>query len=69
MDDIRRLYRSQTERMLFGVCGGLGQYLTVDPTIVRLVFIALAFATGPGALIAYLVLALVVPEAPMPEAE
>jgi len=59
----RRLYRSRSERILGGVCGGLGKYLSLDPTIVRLIFVLLALAGGPG-LIAYLILLVVVPEEP-----
>jgi phage shock protein C len=53
--------------MLFGVCGGLGGYLAIDPTIVRLLALALLFTTGTGVFIAYLVFALVVPEATIEE--
>ncbi len=60
----KRLYRSRTERMLAGVCGGLGEYLDVDPTLIRLAAVLLAFAGGPG-LIAYIVLWLIVPEEPV----
>ena len=45
------------------MCGGLRQYFTVDPTIVRLIFILLAITGGPG-LILYIVLALIIPEEP-----
>jgi phage shock protein C len=62
--EVKRLYRSQRERMLGGVCGGLGEYIGVDPTVVRLIFVLLGFATGPGILLAYLILLLVVPEEP-----
>ena len=43
MDDreTRRLYRSDTDKMICGVCGGIGEYLGVDPTVVRLVFVVL----------------------------
>ena len=60
----KKLYRSRTERMIGGVCGGLGEYFDIDPTIVRLVFVIFALAGGPG-LIAYLILLVVVPEEPM----
>ena len=43
-----KLYRSQTERMLGGVCGGLAKYLNVDTTIVRLFFIVLTLLGGFG---------------------
>ena len=56
----RRLYRSRNEKMLGGVCGGLGDLLDIDPTIVRLVFVLLALWGGSGALI-YLVLWLIAP--------
>jgi phage shock protein C len=59
----KRLYRSRSNRMLFGVCGGLGEYLNVDPTVIRLIFV-LAFLPGGPGLLAYLVLALLVPEEP-----
>jgi phage shock protein C len=67
-DTIKRLYRSRNNRMLFGVCGGLGEYLNVDPTVVRLIFV-LAFLPGGPGLIAYLVLALLVPEEPLKETQ
>jgi phage shock protein C len=59
-----RIYRSSDERMLAGVAGGLGDYLDVDPTIIRLAW-ALAFlATGPVALVLYIICALVIPREP-----
>jgi phage shock protein PspC (stress-responsive transcriptional regulator) len=57
----RRLLRSSGERMLWGVAGGLAEYLRIDPTLVRLGFVAAAFFGGFG-VIAYLVMAVVVPE-------
>jgi phage shock protein C len=55
-----KLYRSRTDRMVGGVCGGLGQYLGIDPVIVRLFFVVLAFANGIGVLI-YLVMWIIIP--------
>jgi phage shock protein PspC (stress-responsive transcriptional regulator) len=57
----RRLLRSRDERMLWGVAGGIGEYLRIDPTFVRLGFAVATFFGGFG-LIAYLVMAVVVPE-------
>ena len=57
----RRLLRSSKDRMLWGVAGGLGEYLRLDPTLVRLGFAVATFFGGFG-LIAYLVMAVVVPE-------
>ena len=56
-----RLYRSNDERMLLGVCGGIAERWGVDPTLVRLAFVA-AFFLGPG-LLAYIACFLVVPRA------
>jgi phage shock protein PspC (stress-responsive transcriptional regulator) len=57
---VKRLYRSETDRMIGGVCGGLAEYLDVDSVWVRVVAVLLAFADGIG-LLAYLILWLVVP--------
>ncbi len=43
-----RLLRSRTERMIAGVCGGIAEYLNVDPTIVRLLFVLVTLLTGAG---------------------
>lgn len=59
----RKLYRSRQDRMLFGVCGGLGRYFSVDPTVVRLLFVLAAVTFGNG-LLAYLILAIFVPIEP-----
>jgi phage shock protein C len=56
----RRLYRSRTDKMLGGVCAGLGELLDIDPTIVRLVFVLLTIWGGAGAIV-YLVLWLIAP--------
>jgi phage shock protein C len=63
VDHQKRLYRSTQDRMFAGVCGGIAEYLDVDPTLVRLVFAALTLMGGPGIII-YIVLMLVVPEEP-----
>lgn len=60
----RRLYRSRSDKMISGVAGGLGEYLNIDPTIVRLIFVLSLFIGGTGALI-YLVMLLIVPEEPL----
>lgn len=56
----RRLYRSQTDKMLGGVCAGLGEYLDVDPTVIRLIFVLAALLGGHGILL-YLILWLIMP--------
>ncbi len=59
-----RLYRSKQDKMIAGVLGGLGEYLSVDPTLLRLGFAALALLTNGPFLIAYIVMAVVVPYPP-----
>lgn len=56
----RKLYRSESDRMVGGVCGGLGDYLDIDSTLVRIIFVALALMGGPGFLV-YLILLIIVP--------
>lgn len=48
MHTIKRLYRSESDKMLGGVAGGLGEYLQLDATVIRLVFVLLAFFGGSG---------------------
>ncbi|MBI5134229.1 MAG: PspC domain-containing protein [Candidatus Taylorbacteria bacterium] len=59
----KRLYRSKTNRMISGICGGVGEYLDMDPTVLRVVWVAVVIVTGllPGALI-YLIATFVIPE-------
>jgi phage shock protein C len=54
--------------MIAGVCGGLGHYLNIDPTIVRLLFVLSTFWGGSG-FIAYLVMMVLIPEEPLGEVE
>ena len=59
----KRLYRSRTERWFAGVCGGLGTYFGIDPTLVRVLFVIFALTFGSGLLI-YLILWLLIPNEP-----
>ena len=63
MSDIKTLTRSRSNRMIAGVCAGLADYLNIDPTVVRLLFVLGFFLAGPGIVIAYLIMAIVTPEA------
>jgi phage shock protein PspC (stress-responsive transcriptional regulator) len=65
--DTRRLYRSRSDRMIAGICGGLGNFLGMDPTIVRLIVLLITFM-WPFTPLIYLVMMLVVPEEPLGEA-
>jgi phage shock protein C len=59
----KRLQRSRTEKMLGGVCGGLAAYFGVDPTLVRVLWVALTLIVGVGILL-YLILWVVMPLEP-----
>src|ERR1700674_2057108 len=58
----QRLYRSRSDRMIAGVCGGIAQYFGIDPTIVRLFTVLAAIFSGGVVIILYFVLWIVVPE-------
>jgi phage shock protein C len=62
VQDIRRLTRSRRDRVLGGVCGGLGRYLGIDPVVLRVVLVALVLSAGVG-ILAYLLAWLLIPEA------
>jgi len=59
----KKLYRIPSEGMIAGICAGLGEYLDLDPTVVRLIFVLLAFGGGSGVLI-YIIMWLIVPIKP-----
>ena len=59
-----RLYRSRSDRMLFGVAGGMADWFDLDPSLVRLVWAILVLAGGVGVLL-YIVAAIVIPEEPL----
>jgi phage shock protein C len=63
----KKLYRSRENRMLGGICGGLGEYFDIDPTLVRVLFVFGAFLGIPGALaLIYLVMLIMVPQETLP---
>ena len=62
-NETKKLYRSKENRWLLGVCGGLGNYFNLDPTIIRVLFILFAFAVGGGILL-YIILWIVMPLEP-----
>jgi phage shock protein C len=61
--ETKRLYRSQTDKILGGVCAGLGKYFGMDPTVVRLIFVVLTLFGASGVLL-YLILWVVIPPEP-----
>lgn len=60
----KRLYRSRKDKMLAGVCGGIAEYFKIDPTIVRVLLVLIAFSTFEFFAIGYIVAAIVIPEKP-----
>ena len=62
MSTIKKLTRPRNGRMLGGVCAGIGEYLGIDPTVVRIICVLLSIGTIGLALLVYLVLCFVIPE-------
>ena len=60
----KRLYRSRGNRMLCGVCGGIGEYLNIDPTVIRLIWVLAALPSCGTALLVYIIAAVVMPDTP-----
>lgn len=60
----KRLYRSRKDKYLAGVCGGVADYFNIDPTIVRILVVIIAISSVGTAAVAYLIMAIVVPEVP-----
>ncbi|MCX6761104.1 MAG: PspC domain-containing protein [Candidatus Nealsonbacteria bacterium] len=59
---IRQLYRSGNNRIIFGVCGGLGEYFEIDPIIFRIIFLALTFSGAGSGLFIYILLSILIPK-------
>ncbi len=64
-ENVKKLYRSTSDRMFAGICGGLGEYFAFDSTLVRLLFVFGAIFTGSALFWAYIVMLLVIPEGPL----
>jgi len=62
---VKKLYRSTTDKMVMGVCGGLGEYFEIDSTVVRIAWVIMTFITGliPG-FFAYIVIGMIIPQKP-----
>lgn len=59
----KRLYKSESDKKICGVCSGIAKYFSIDPTLVRLGLVAFCVLGGSG-ILAYIVCALVMPEEP-----
>lgn len=66
-ENTKKLYRSRTDRMIAGICGGLGEMFSFDPTLVRLIFALVAVFTLGTAVLVYLLGWIIIPEEPPAE--
>ena len=63
MSEPKKLYRSSQQKLIFGVCGGLGEYFNIDPVLVRLICILIAIPTGfIIMLVIYLIAGVIMPK-------
>jgi phage shock protein PspC (stress-responsive transcriptional regulator) len=60
---MNKLYRSKSNRIIAGVCGGIGEYLGIDPTLIRLLWVLFSLSIGAG-LLAYIIAWIIIPEEP-----
>lgn len=61
-NDYKRLIRSKTNRTICGVCGGLGEYIGVDPTVVRIIWLIASICSVGTGFVVYLLAAIIIPE-------
>lgn len=65
---MKKLYRSREDRMIAGICGGMGDVYEIDPTLIRLGLVFVGLATGiMPAVVAYIIGAIIIPPGPLPE--
>ena len=60
---MNKLYRSKKNKIIAGVCGGIGEYFKIDPTLVRLLWLLVSLSGGAG-LVAYIIAWIIIPEEP-----
>lgn len=58
----KKLCRSTSNRMICGVCGGIGNYFNVDPTLIRLIWVIVSFLGAGSGLLVYILAAIIIPE-------
>lgn len=59
---MKRLYKSSSNKVVFGVLGGLGDFLNIDPIILRIIYVALAFGSTSNLFIVYLIASIIIPK-------
>ncbi|MCD4739628.1 PspC domain-containing protein [archaeon] len=62
--EVKRLYRSGKEKILGGVCGGIGEYFSVDPVLIRILLVVLFALSGGLGILAYFIAWIIVPRNP-----
>lgn len=60
--DPKKLYRSNTNRFIAGVCGGIADYFGCDPTIIRIIYVLLTLSTAFSGILIYIILCFIIPE-------
>jgi Putative stress-responsive transcriptional regulator len=61
---MNKLYRSKTNKIIAGVCGGIGEYFKIDPTLVRLLWLLISVMSAGSGVVAYIVAWIVIPKEP-----
>lgn len=61
----KRLYKSEDNRVLCGVCGGLGEFFGIDPVIIRLIWAILCFVPAGSGVLFYIIAAIIIPRRPV----
>ncbi|WP_292389797.1 PspC domain-containing protein [Methanosarcina sp. UBA5] len=61
---MNKLYRSKKNRIIAGVCGGIGEYFKVDPTLIRLLWLLISIVGSGSGIIAYIIAWIIIPEEP-----
>jgi phage shock protein C len=61
---MNKLYRSKNNKMIAGVCGGIGEYFKIDPTLVRLLWLLISLMSVGGGVVAYIIAWIIVPQEP-----
>lgn len=61
-EDYKKLERSRVNRMICGVCGGIGSYFNLDPTLIRILWVIFSIASFGTGLLAYIIAAVIIPE-------
>jgi phage shock protein C len=68
-NNYKQLTRSRSNRVITGLCAGIGEYLNIDPTIIRLLFVLGLFVGHFGVFLAYLIMAIIIPEEMVKQAQ